>query len=651
MSNPTKEIGSGQELQINDSRFESRLEEASSIFGKSSPWIWETFQKRFKQYFPLLNSIYTQLYGKLPDFDKHMDDLVKRIAFSWKDRSIDLKELDAEREREPFWYQSNQMLGGVCYVDLFAGNLRNLQTKIPYFKELGLTYLHIMPPFLVPQEENDGGYAVSSYRETNPAIGSIQDLEQLGRMLRSENISLVLDLVFNHTSNEHEWAQRALEGDPEYQAYYYMFPDRVIPDAYEATLREIFPEEHPGAFTYLTEIDRWVWTTFHTFQWDLNYTNPVVFNHMVSEMLFLANLGVEVLRLDAVAFIWKQLGTSCENLPEAHLLIQAFNAAARIAAPALLFKSEAIVHPNDVARYIHLQECQLSYNPLQMALLWNSLATREVRLLNQALQQRNRISRGCTWVNYVRVHDDIGWTFSDEDAAWLGINAYDHRKFLNDFYTGRFPGSFACGLAFQENPITGDARISGTTASLAGLEKALQEETDREVELAIRRILLLYGITMTTNGIPLIYLGDEIGTLNDYSYRSDPSRADDSRWVHRPNTDWARMQRRFEEDSIESRINQELRQLIALRKENPAFSGSDLELIDTGNEHVLGYARMNPDQHVLVFVNFTEREHMLPGNLLRVYGRGDDIKNLLSGKFFPLGEIHLQPYEFLPLQV
>ena len=250
-----------------------------------------------------------------------------------------------------------------------------------------------------------------------------------------------------------------------------------MPDAYEAHLREIFPDEHPGAFTYRPEIDRWVWTTFHAYQWDLNYANPVVFNRMVEEMLSLANVGVEVLRLDAVAFIWKKLGTSCENLPEAHLLIQAFNAAARIAAPALLFKSEAIVHPDDVARYISPQECQLSYNPLLMALLWNSLATREVRLLDQALRERFKIEDGCAWVNYVRCHDDIGWTFSDEDAARLNINGYEHRQFLNDFYTGRFPGSFARGLPFQENPKTGDARISGTCASLAGLEKALHEET------------------------------------------------------------------------------------------------------------------------------------------------------------------------------
>jgi glycosidase len=541
------------------------------------------------------------------------------------------------------------MLGGVCYVDLFAGNLQQMRSKIPYFKELGLTYLHVMPPFKVPENDNDGGYAVSSYREVNPAIGTIQDLANLANELRSEGISLALDFIFNHTSDEHIWALRARTGNPTHQAYYHIFPDRQMPDAYEANLREIFPEEHPGAFTLCEEIDSWVWTTFHTYQWDLNYANPTVFNNMIDEMLFLANLGVEILRLDALAFTWKELGTSCENLPEAHTLIQAFNAAARIAAPALLFKSEAIVHPDQVIKYIHPDECQLSYNPLQMALLWNSLATRKVRLLSQALQERNQLPDECVWVNYIRVHDDIGWTFSDEDAGRLNINAYDHRQFLNTFYTGKFPGSFARGLPFQENPFTGDARISGTTASLAGLENALQENSKREVELAIRRILLLQAITLTTNGIPLIYLGDEVGILNDYSYRSDLSKADDSRWVHRSTTDWAKMDRRQDANSLEGRIYLQFKQLIELRKENAAFSGIDLDVIDTENEHVLGYVRHNGEQRVLVFANFSEKEQMIPGNLLRLHNLGSKLTDTISRTTIPLGDMILEPYQFLCL--
>ncbi len=638
-----------RQSQISYSKLEPVLEKQFSQSAKDSVENWQAFRTRLKRIFPQLFRLYFQLYCTQLDFHFHLEDLLKRIAQSWIERSDELKGLDETRESDPLWFQSEQMLGGVCYVDLFAGNLEKLQEKIPYFKELGLTYLHIMPPYLVPEDENDGGYAVSSYREVNPALGTIQDLTELANKLRNENISLVLDLVFNHTSDEHDWAMRARSGDPDYQAYYRMYPDRQIPDAYEANLREIFPKEHPGSFTYQRDIDRWVWTTFHTYQWDLNYANPAVFNSMIGEMLFLANLGVEILRLDALAFTWKELGTSCENLPEAHTLIQAFNAAARIAAPALLFKSEAIVHPDQVIKYIHPDECQLSYNPLQMALLWNSLATRKVRLLSQALQERNQLPDECVWVNYIRVHDDIGWTFSDEDAGRLNINAYDHRQFLNTFYTGKFPGSFARGLPFQENPFTGDARISGTTASLAGLENALQENSKREVELAIRRILLLQAITLTTNGIPLIYLGDEVGIQNDYSYRSDPSKADDSRWVHRSTTDWAKMDRRQDANSLEGRIYLQLKQLIDLRKENAAFSGIDLEVIDTENEHVLGYVRHNGEQRVLVFANFSEKEQMIPGNLLRLHNLGSKLTDTISGTTIPLGDMILEPYQFLCL--
>ena len=460
--------------KVSLTRLELLLEDRFAGYVEANPHNWEVFKTRLGKNFPKLFPLYLRLYEEQGDFNSHLEDLIIRIAQSWIERPEDLKVFDETREVDPYWYQSNQQLGGVCYVDLFAGNLNNLRTKIPYFKELGLTFLHLMPIYHSPESENDGGYAVSSYREFEPEIGDIKDLIQLARELRKAKISLVLDFIFNHTSDEHGWALNALKGDRDFQKYYRMYPDRKMPDAFEKHLREIFPEEHHGAFTYREEIDHWVWTTFHTYQWDLNYDNPVVFNNMVDKMLFLANLGVEILRLDAVAFTWKKLGTNCENLPEAHIIIQAFNAIARIAAPALLFLSEAIVHPKEIIKYIRLDECQLSYNPLQMALIWNSLATREVRLLEQALEERNKIPAGCAWLNYVRVHDDIGWTFSDEDAARLGINPFDHRQFLNSFYTGEFRGSFARGLPFQENPETLDARISGTTASLAGLEKALK---------------------------------------------------------------------------------------------------------------------------------------------------------------------------------
>ena len=638
------------ETQLPLRRLLPRLEKELSVSISANPEAWQTFLHRLQNYFPLLFNLYLGLYGTRYDFFFHLEDLLTSIARACFARSDDLRALDQAREENPLWFQSNNMLGGVCYIDLFAGDLEGVKSKIPYFKELGLTYLHLMPLFKSPEGENDGGYAVSSYREIHRPLGTMEQLASLAAELRAAGISLVVDLVFNHTSDEHVWAEGAKSGDEEYLDFYRIFPDRQMPDAYERNLREIFPDEHPGAFTFFSNLLReggWIWTTFHSYQWDLNYTNPAVFNRMAEEMLFLANQGVEVIRLDAVAFIWKELGTNCENLPEAHALIRAFNVVARITAPALLFKSEAIVHPDEVVKYIRPDECQLSYNPLLMALLWNSLATRKVRLLSQALATRFRIDPSCVWVNYVRVHDDIGWTFSDEDTAIMGVNGYDHRRFLNEFYRGRFPGSFARGLPFQENPITGDCRISGTCASLAGLEKALREEGENEVELAVRRILLIHGVILTIGGIPLIYLGDEIGTLNDYTYREDPAHERDSRWVHRPRADWEKYAKRNDPSSVEGRVYQGLRELITLRKENEVFSGNELEIIPTENDHVLGFIRRYMDKRAVIFANFAESPHSIPSRVCEQYSI--NTKKIIHGisKMASRNEMTIEPLDFL----
>jgi amylosucrase len=615
----------------------------------ASPTDWQAFETRLTANFPTLFDLLVRIYGDQYDFFYHLECILATAAEMWLARPADLKALDAAREDDNRWFQSQQMLGGVCYVDLFAGNLAGIRAKLPYFRELGLTYLHLMPLFKAPMPENDGGYAVSSYREVNPTLGTMAELSALAGELRGQGISLVVDFVFNHTSDEHDWARRALAGEPEYQDYYLMFPDRTIPDAYEKTLREIFPEVRHGSFTYRPDVDpghRWVWTTFNSYQWDLNYANPAVFRAMLEEMLALANAGIEVLRFDAVAFIWKQMGTSCENLPEAHLLIQAFNALARIAAPALLFKSEAIVHPDEVAKYISPGECQLSYNPLLMALLWESLATREVKLLQHSMRERFAIDPACAWVNYVRCHDDIGWTFSDEDAAMLGINGYDHRQFLNAFFTGRFEGTFARGLPFQENPRTGDCRISGTGASLAGLEKALNDETGTEVELALRRILLMHGVILTIGGIPLLYLGDEIGQLNDYSYYDDPAKAADSRWVHRPFMKWDTADRRGDPTTIEGQLYQRLRRLIGLRQQCAALADGEMEVIETGSDHVFGFVRSQGGERVAVLTNFTEQPQSIEAYHVRQHGFTQDCIDLVTGSSVaPEHTLTLEPFQ------
>ncbi len=623
---------------------------------RASPEDWSVFSQRLDAHFPRMFRLLLGLYGHRYDFFYHLERILMLAAESWLARPEDLKALDASREADPFWFQDQSMLGGVCYVDHFAVDLKGAEASIPYFKELGLTYLHLMPLFRSPEGDNDGGYAVSDYRQVYSALGGMEDLRGLAKSLREAGISLVLDFVFNHTSDEHRWAESARAGDLEYADYYFLYPDRTMPDAYDRTLREIFPNKHPGSFTYREDINQWVWTTFNSFQWDLNYANPAVFYDMAAEMLFLANVGAEALRLDALAFIWKELGTDCESLPQAHQLIQAYNALVRIAAPALQFKSEAIVHPDEVAEYISGDECQLSYNPTLMALMWESLATREVRLLRHSMSRRFPIADECAWVNYIRCHDDIGWTFDDREAAELGINGYDHRRFLNSFYTGRFEGSFARGLPFQENPRTGDARISGSLASLAGLESALLREDEAETEMSIRRICLLHAIILSIGGVPLLYLGDEVGTLNDYTYRDDSAKYDDSRWVHRPDTDWAQMENRHDEETIEGRVFTALARLIQLRKSTPGFRGNQMEMVDVRNDHVLAFIRTDPNatremdqspQRIMVLANFTERPQPVSANEFRLHGFGNRPHNLITDAPLDLSEadVQLEPYQ------
>lgn len=602
---------------------------------------WTDFERRFGGHFPDLSRLFHSLYGSRPDFQDQLTSLVLEIARSWKQRPADLKLLDAGREGNSDWFQSNQMLGGVCYVDRYAADLEGVRARIPYFKELGLTYLHLMPLFLAPEPHSDGGYAVSSYREVNPKLGTMEQLRNLAAELRANGISLVVDFIFNHTSDEHEWARKAAEGDPEYSGYYWIFPDRSLPDEFEKNVREIFPDDHPGSFIKMPD-GRWVWATFHSFQWDLNYSNPEVFRAMAGEMLFLANQGVDILRMDAVAFIWKQLGTTCENLPEAHTLLQAFNAVCRIGAPSLLFKSEAIVHPDEVALYIDPAECQLSYNPLQMALIWEAMATRDVSLLSQALERRHNIPPGTSWINYVRSHDDIGWTFSDEDAAELGINGFDHRRFLNSFYVNRFPGSFAHGVPFQDNPRTGDCRISGTTASLCGLEDASTQ--------ALERILLAHSVVFSTGGIPLLYLGDEVGQLNDYQYAMEEGHEADSRWVHRPHYPAEQYEKRYDPTTPEGTIFGGLRRIISVRSATPEMAGTRLVEFNTHNPSVLGYQRPGDGSAILVLANFSDEPQDVPATTLS--GFTPEAEDILSGSTLSLSDgITLSPRSYVWVRV
>ena len=580
------------------------------------------FQLRFERHFQNLYDGLKPLYGRRGDFDEVLTRLTSLLARSYCQRPEDLKLLDLERDLTPDWFQRETMIGYVFYVERFAHTLAAIEDHIDYLEELGVTYVHLMYCLRPREGENDGGYAIEDYRQVDPKLGTIDDLEAICRLLRERGISVCVDLVLNHCAKDHVWAKKALAGDSHYQNYFYMFPDRLMPDRFEETLPEVFPNFAPGNFSYYADIDRWVWTTFYEFQWDLNWTNPEIFIEIIDILLYLANRGVEVMRLDAVAFMWKRLGTNCQNQPEVHDILQAIRGCSKIAAPAVAHKAEAIVSPDDLIHYFgtgkrYGKVSNIAYHNTLMVQFWSSLASRDTRLMRHTLQSFPRTPSSIAWGTYMRCHDDIGWAITDEDAGAVGLNAFAHRKFLSEYYSGHFPGSHAKGEMFQYNPITQDSRISGMFASLTGLEQASENHDPRGIALSIERMLLGFALMLGFGGIPLLYMGDEIGLLNDYSYQKNPDVKRDNRWMHRPFMDWHKAQKRHEVGSVEYRIFHGLLNLIRARKRTPHLhSHYETITILSDNDAVLAMRRAHPTGVMLELYNFTERHLTLDTHIL-----------------------------------
>ena len=595
------------------------------------------FYTRLGANFYAIHNLFQGLYGHREDFQEQLLRVVSVMATRYIARGPALKALDGARERDRDWFLSQELVGMALYLDGFAGDLTGLRGKLHYLQELGVNLVHVMPILECPPGASDGGYAVSDFRNINARAGSMEDLETLAADLRRRQMLLTLDVVVNHTSDQHEWAQRARQGDAAYQDYYYIFENRDIPDLFEETLPEIFPETAPGNFTFDETMKRWVMTVFNRYQWDLNYGNPAVFIEMLDIILFWANRGADIVRLDAVAFLWKKIGTTSQNEREAHLILQLFKDCCQVTAPGVLFIAEAIVAPVEIIKYfgedaVIAKECEIAYNATFMALLWDALATKNAKLLNQGISSLPDKLDHATWLNYARCHDDIGLGFDDADIRAVGYEPSAHRRFLIDYYTGAYDGSPARGRPFGSNSKTGDPRISGALASLAGLETALQQGDDAAVQRSIDQILLLHSLIMSFGGIPLIYYGDELGTLNNENFIQDADKAHDSRWLHRPQYDWERAELRHQRGSVEQRIFDGLRQMIAVRKSIGAMADfNNRELIDVGNPHLFVFTRSHPEvemQSVLVVTNFNDRpEHF-------------NLRDLRNRCRFEVGELH-----------
>ncbi len=607
------------------------------------------FEARLRAKRPVLTELLGALYPA-HDVEALVDRVVEHTRQGWARRKPSLVELDVRRESDPQWYQRSDRVGYVAYADRYGGTLAGVADRLDHLADLDVSYFHLMYVLRAREGANDGGYAVVAYDDVEPCLGTRADLEALADRLRERDISLCLDLVLNHTAREHPWAVAARGGSDRHRAYYIAYPDRTMPDVWETTLPETFPHLAPGNFTWDPEMGAngagaWVWTTFNTYQWDLNYANPDVFVEMLDVMIDLANLGVEVLRLDAIAFTWKRLGTNSQNQPEAHLLSQAYRAAMEIAAPAVLLKAEAIVGPGQLVPYLGAHrslrdECHVAYHNQLMVQLWSSLAMQDARLATVSLESLPPTPPTTTWVTYLRCHDDIGWAIDDSIAARVGIDGPMHREYLAAFYRGDFPESFACGAAFGTNPEVRDERTCGTAASLAGIERGLVDGDPQAVDVAVRRLLLAYAVVYGFGGIPLLYMGDEIAMLNDSAFLHDPALADDVRWMHRPAMDWATIERVRSAgppvcaaDDPAAAVYHGMRRLGRLRLATPAVgAGGDTWMHDLEETAVLAWARRHPHHgRFYGLANVATHPVTVPSEVLRWAGLDQPIELLGMG--------------------
>jgi amylosucrase len=601
------------------------------------------FYTRLGANFYGIHLLFNHLYGKRDDFKEQMVHLVEVMAIRYVQRHVTLKQLDSDREKRHNWFLSQEWVGMALYADGFADDLQGVESRLPYLQELGVNMLHIMPVMVCPQGASDGGYAVSDFRNVDARFGNLEDINKLAVSTRKRGMLLVMDMVLNHTSDEHEWAQRARAGEQKYQDYYYIFDNRDVPDMFEETMPEIFPETSPGNFTWDEQMQKWVMTVFNGYQWDLNYNNPAVFIEMLDNTLFWANQGADVLRLDAVAFLWKKIGTTSQNEREAHLLLQLMKDCCQVTAPGVLFIAEAIVAPVEITKYfgedaVIAKECEIAYNATFMALLWDAVATKNTQLLRQGIQSLPTKLDRATWLNYLRCHDDIGLGFDDADIVQAGYQPFAHRKFLVDYYTGRYDDSPARGAPFGVNLKTGDARISGSLASLAGLESAIEQNDSEAINQSVKVILLLHSLICSFGGIPLFYYGDEIGTLNDSEFLNDEHKAGDNRWMQRPKIDWRRAELRHQHGTPQQLIFEGLKKMIAARKGIPAFADfNNRELIDVDNPHLFVFWRTDPFMpmgSVLVVCNFDSAPQYMELSVLGNRGMFEygNLKDLYSGE-------------------
>lgn len=599
------------------------------------------FAQRMEKHQDELRWLYMELYGN----DAMYAELCEQMYDYYLKRSTELKKRDIKKEKNPDWFKEKEMLGMMLYIDNFAGNLKGVEKKLTYLKECNVNCLHLMPFLDTPKGKSDGGYAVADFRKVRPDLGTMKDLARLTEKCHENGMNVCMDFVMNHTSEEHEWAKRARAGEGEYMSRYFFYDNGDIPARYEETVPQVFPTTAPGNFTWLPEIGHYVLTTFYPYQWDLNYRNPRVFNEMMYNFLFLANQGMDIIRIDAVPYIWKELGTSCRNLKEVHTIVRMMRMIAEIVCPSVILLGEVVMEPEKVVPYfgtVEKPECHMLYNVTTMATTWNSIATRDIRLLKKQMDIVSRLPKQYTFLNYLRCHDDIGWGLDFDTMKQWGMEEPSHKRYLNDYFTGKIAGSISRGELYNDDPVTQDARFCGTTASMCGIEAAGFEGNAEKMQTAIQEDLMLHAYMLTQSGIPMLYSGDELGQVNDYSYKDDAEKASDSRYLHRGAFLWELADKRKDLSTVQGQLFQMLNRLEQIRRQENVFSQeAEVYTYDVHNDSILGILREYKGERFIALFNFSESEQTAWMQEEGIF------RNLVNGEIVEVKDPVLKGYEFV----
>ena len=599
------------------------------------------FAQRMEKHQDELRWLYMELYGN----DAMYAELCEQMHDYYSKRSTELRKRDIKKEKNPDWFKEKEMLGMMLYIDNFAGDLKGVERKLPYLKECNVNCIHLMPFLDTPKGKSDGGYAVADFRKVRPDLGTMKDLARLTEKCHENDMNVCMDFVMNHTSEEHEWAKRARAGEGEYMSRYFFYENGDIRARYEETVPQVFPTTAPGNFTWLPEIGHYVLTTFYPYQWDLNYRNPRVFNEMMYNFLFLANQGMDIIRIDAVPYIWKELGTSCRNLKEVHTIVRMMRMIAEIVCPSVILLGEVVMEPEKVVPYfgtVEKPECHMLYNVTTMATTWNSIATRDIRLLKKQMDIVSRLPKQYTFLNYLRCHDDIGWGLDFDTMKQWGMEEPSHKRYLNDYFTGKIADSISRGELYNDDPVTQDARFCGTTASMCGIEAAGFEGNAEKMQTAIQEDLMLHAYMLTQSGIPMLYSGDELGQVNDYSYKEDAEKVSDSRYLHRGIFQWILADKRKDLSTVQGQLFQMLNRLEQIRRQENVFSQeAEVYTYDVHNDSILGILREYKGERFIALFNFSENEQTAWMQEEGIF------RNLVNGEIVEVKDPVLKGYEFV----